>query len=144
MYGIDPLYRDDAEYVRMREQALNQMAPEPLTALTDASLLHGRWNSSTLGPLASDDVFMRYIFNPDGSMTVEVPSDSPGASGRWELRGDGSILLSFDIPADPTIPGLEEDTIEEDLRLIYRCGDDRIVLSNADTSVVELLTRREH
>ena len=83
MYGIDPLYRDDAEYVRMREQALNQMAPEPLTALTDASLLHGRWNSSTLGPLASDDVFMRYIFNPDGSMTVEVASDSPGASGRW-------------------------------------------------------------
>jgi hypothetical protein len=129
---------DEAKYAEIRLMAIVQRTGSAVTPLTSPKDLLGAWEMRFAGPLGGPEVQRRYEFTSDGSANVgdEV--------WQWELRPDG--MLSFHVPIAPVpgIPGLEEGTTSEEVRLAFKAADGRVVLSNEDTSVIQLLSRATH
>lgn len=128
------LHRMSDDYAKQRHQVLEQHAGAALTPLRNASALVGRWEMRFGGPLGSDAVQWVYDFKRDGQLVI---GDDSG--GKWQLHNDGLLSLWFPYEADPAFD-LEAGLTEES-RLAFSTNDGRVVLSNDDTSVVELLIR---
>lgn len=122
------------DYAELRRQALEQYAGTPINPITAPQTFHGVWDMRFGGPVGSDKVQWRYNFRSDGTANVN------GEVWQWRLNEDGTLILVVPVKADPSTPGLEEDTAVEEVRLAFKTTDDRIIVSNDDTSVVEILT----
>jgi hypothetical protein len=126
---------DENEYAKLRVQAIESYAGSPVTPVRSPEEFVGAWEVRHGGPAGSDEVQSHYDFSPDGSVRVG------GETWAWRLNGDGTLSFIVTTPPDPTAPGLEEGAVTVDRFYPFKAKDGRLVLSNEDTSVVELLSR---
>ena len=126
---------DEAKYAEMRLKAIAQRAGSTVTPLTLQKDLLGTWEMRFAGPVGGPEVQRRYEFTSDGSVNVgdEV--------WQWKLQPNSMLFFYVPIAPVPGIPGLEEGTTSEDVMLAFKAADGRVVLSNDDTSVIELLSK---
>lgn len=123
------------ERTSQREQTIELQIGRKLQPLASPDELLGDWEMRFGGLLGSDAVQWTYRFRPDGIVQVD------DQQWRWQFNSDGSLILLVSVPANPNLPGLENGATSEELRFPFRIHDGRIVLSNDDGSVIELLTR---
>lgn len=119
---------------QLRAQTVEQYVGVPLSQVPSADDLLGTWEVRFTGPTGSDEVQWTYGFSPDG--TVKVADET----WTWKLNDDGTLIFLITTPPDPTIPGLEDGEVTEELYFPFKANDGRLVLANDDTSVVELLS----
>jgi hypothetical protein len=126
---------DESKYAEMRLKAIAQRAGADVTPLTSPNDLFGTWQMRFAGPVGGPDVQRWYEFTSDGNVNVD--------DEHWEWKLEPSGVLSFYVPIAPVpgIPGLEEGTTSEEVMLAFKAADGRIVLSNDDTSLIELLSK---
>lgn len=123
-----------SDYAQLRQQALEQYAGTSIKPITDRAVFFGSWDMRFGGPVGSEKVQWQYDFRSDGTAVVG------DETWQWQLNDDATLSLVVPVNADPNIPGLEDDTASEEIRLPFLAIDGRIILSNDDTSVVEILT----
>lgn len=106
-----------------------------MTPLTSPKALLGIWEMRFAGPVGGPEVQRRYEFTADGNVNV--------GDEVWhrKVQPDGMLSLYVPIAPVPCIPGLEEGTTSEEVMLAFKTADGRVVLSNEDTSVIELLSK---
>ncbi len=119
------------DIVRQREQTIGKLTGTHLAPITSAADLLGDWEMRFGGPTGSDKVQWRYGFRADGSVAVGAEQ------WRWRLDDDGSLILST--PTDPAAAGSEDDS--EEPMFPFRADDGRVILSNEDNSLIEVLTK---
>ncbi|MEM7808743.1 MAG: hypothetical protein AAF561_11590 [Planctomycetota bacterium] len=122
---------DQHELIR---QNLEQQLAIELSTLGDPTKLRGRWQIRFGGPVGSDEVQWHYCFEPDGTLTMD-----DGAVGSWVLEDSGHLLIGLPYEADPTLD--LEAGVSEEGRHAFVSTNGRIVLSNDDTSIIEILQR---
>lgn len=124
-----------AEYAETRLKAIAQRVRSAVTPLTSPRELLGVWEMRFAGPAGGPDARRQYEFTSDGNVKV----------GRevWQWKIRHRAMLSFFMPISPVpgIPGLEEGTIAEEAMLAFKDADGRVVLSNDDTSVIQVLSK---
>jgi len=126
---------DEKQFAKLRVQAVEQHAGSPVTPVRSADEFIGTWQMRFGGPVAPNKVQLIYQFSRDGKVKAG------DVTWRWKLNKNGTLSLFITTPPDPTIPGLEEGASTEELRYPFKTKDGRLVLSNEDTSVVELLSK---
>lgn len=126
----------DSGYAKARAEAVSKYAGSPVTPIRSADDFIGAWEMRFGGPVGSDKVEWVYEFSRDGNVTV-----GGRETWRWKLSADGTLSFFVTIPPDPKAPGLEDGASSEEVRHPFKAADGRIVLSNEDTSVIELLSK---
>jgi hypothetical protein len=122
------------QYAKLRIEAIEQHAGSPVTPVRSPDELIGAWEMRFGGPSGSHEVQWVYEFSRDGKVKVG------DETWTWKLNKDGT--LSFFVTTPPTtIPGLEDGASTEEMRYPFKAKDGRLVLSNEDTSVIELLSK---
>lgn len=122
-------------YAKLRVQAIQQYAGAPVTPVRSPDELLGAWEMRFGGPAGSDEVQWVYEFSRDGKVKVG------DETWTWKLTKDGALSFIVTTPPDPAIPGLEEGASTEEMRYPFKVNDGWLVLSNEDTSVIELLSK---
>lgn len=122
-----------------RHKDLEKMIGTKLHKLVDSAMLLGSWQSSVvILPAEIQPPTSLYRFAAD-----EYVLDDAGAD-RWSLSDKGELSLWFTVPPDPDIPGLENGAASEECYYAFHTDDGRVVLSNDDSSYVQLLSRESH
>ena len=124
---------NETEYAKLRVQAIRQLAGSAISPLRSPDDLIGRWQTHN----ARTGELVRWEYNFLREGVVRVGDEAQ----RWKLNKNGTLSLFFETPPDPTIVGLEEGAVTEERYLAFKTAHGRIVLSNEDTSVVELLSK---
>jgi hypothetical protein len=125
----------ESEYAKLRVQAIEQHAGSAVTPVRSPDDFIGAWEMRFGGPVGSDQVQWVYEFSRDGKVKVGYET------WTWKLNNDGTLSFFVTTPPDPTIPGLEDGGSTEEMRYPFKAKDGRLVLSNEDTSVIELLSK---
>lgn len=126
---------NEKEYAKLRAQAVEQYAGSTVSPVRSAGDFLGVWEMRFGGPVGSDKVQWVYEFSRNGKVKV------CDETWTWKLNKDGTLSFFVTTPPDPTIPGLEEGTSTQEMRYPFKAKDGRLVLSNEDTSVIELLSK---
>jgi hypothetical protein len=126
------------EYAKLRAQAVAHYAGGPVSPVRSAGDFPGTWKMRFGGPAGSNKVRAVYRFSDDGKLMVG------DECGTWKLNKNGTLSLFVATPPDPQTPGLEQGASTEEVRYAYTTDDGRLVLSNEDTSAIELLTKANH
>ncbi|MHC4214140.1 MAG: hypothetical protein ACYSWP_12275 [Planctomycetota bacterium] len=133
---------DESEYAFQRKEVLESIAGGPLCIVDVKAVLEGRWDVYFRNPISPDIVSFIYTINADGALTItHVELDAPPEEGTWKLNNDGTLSIFLKIPPDPTTPTLEKGTIAEECYLLFSLDKNCLILSNYDTSVVQVLRR---
>ena len=128
-------HMDEKEYTKDRTRAAERSAGAALSPVGSAEELLGTWEMRLGGPMRSDKVQWVYEFARDGKVKAD------GETWTWRLNANGRLSLFVTMPADPTVPGPEEETASEERRYVFKAQDGRLVLCNEDASVIELLSK---
>ena len=123
------------DYTTLRTKAVEQYAGSPITPIRSADEFVGAWEMRFGGPVGSDEIQWVYKFSRDGKVKVG------DETWKWKLNQDGTLSLFVTVTPDPDTPGLENGATSEELRHPFKTKDGRIVLSNEDTSIIELLSQ---
>ena len=126
---------NENEYAKLRVQAIEQYAGSPVTPIRSPDEFIGAWEMRFGGPVGSNEVQWVYDFSRDGKVKVG------DETWTWKLNQDGRLSFGVTMPPDPTSPGLEQGASSEEMRYAFKTKDGRLVLSNEDTSVIELLSK---
>lgn len=93
------------------------------------------------GPAGSDTVHWLYDFEPEGQVRVEGKSLAPQEIWKWKLNAPGTLLFRKPIAPNPRFASLKHGTIEEEMYWVFTTMDARVVLTNFDSSLIQVLTR---
>jgi hypothetical protein len=126
---------DENEYAKLQAQAVEQYAGSPVSPVRSADDFLGAWEMRFGGPAGSNKVQWVYQFSRDGKVKVG------DETWTWKLNKDGTLSFFLTTPPDPKTPGLEQGASTEEVRYPFKAKDGRLVLSNEDTSVIELLSK---
>jgi Tfp pilus tip-associated adhesin PilY1 len=119
-----------------RHKELEKRIGTTLYKIVDSAMLIGSWRGSFVELSgASQSPTSRYRFATDEYVLDDAEAD------RWSLSEKGELSLWFTVPPDPEIPGLEDGAASEECYYAFHTDDGRVVLSNDDTSYVQLLSR---
>lgn len=119
-----------------RHKELENRIGAKLYKIVDSAMLIGSWRGSVVELSAGiQPPSARYRFATDEYVLDDAEAD------RWSLSEKGELSLWFTVPPDPDIPGLEDGAASEECYYAFHTDDGRVVLSNDDTSYVQLLSR---
>lgn len=129
---------EEDQNAERRKKAIEKRIGSSLAMLTSNKDVFGRWVGSF--DLAPPGPVTRYDFTEDGSGTMST-SGIGSESIRWELKEGGVLSIFITIPPVPHLPSLEEGTEAEESYFAFKTEDAKLVLSNDDTSLVQILHR---